>query len=144
MTTPLLRVAALVLGSLAMPAPAAARTAVDLECVASGTGPQLDCTVRLRAAAGEPLTGATVTLGASMPSMPMAHHVHATPAQPTGAPGEYRGRLALEMSGAWTVQVDIAGPVRDRVARTLQVDDCEGSGRCPAIPIAGARPSAKP
>lgn len=115
-----------------------------MDCLAFGAGPQLECTVRLRGMDGAPLTGAAVTLGASMPSMPMAHHVHAVKAAPTGTPGDYRGRLALEMSGIWAVQVDVAGPVRDRVARTLQVDACDGDRRCPATPVAAARPAPKP
>lgn len=117
------------------PAAASPRPTVDMECMAFGSGPQLECTVRLRGADGRPLNGAAVTLGASMPSMPMAHRVHPASAAPTKAPGEYRGRLSLEMSGAWSVQVDIAGPVRDRVHRTLQVHECEGDRRCPARPV---------
>lgn len=112
------------------------RPAVDLQCIAFGAGPQLECTVRLRSA-GAPLAGAQVTLGASMPSMPMAHSVKPATAAATGQAGEYRGRLELEMNGVWAVQVDIAGPARDRIVRTLRIDDCEGDRRCPA---AAARP----
>ena len=109
---------------------AAPRPEVDLQCEAFGLGPQLECTVRLRAG-GAPLAGAQVTLGAIMPSMPMVHSVKPAAAVPTGKPGEYRGRLALEMNGVWAVQVDVAGPVRDRVVRPLRIDDCEGGRRCP-------------
>ena len=127
----------------------AARPAVDLQCVAFGLGPQLECTVRLRTADGQPLSGAAVTLGATMPSMPMAHQVKPAQAAPTGQPGEYRGRLKLEMSGAWAVQVDINGPLRERVARTLQIDECEGDKRCPVllastVSPAAAKPARKP
>ncbi|OSZ65862.1 FixH family protein [Hydrogenophaga sp. IBVHS2] len=117
--------------------PAAAqsrRPQVDLACEAHGMGPLLDCTVRLRASDGRPLTGATVTLGATMPSMPMAHTVKPVRALPTAAPGEYRGQLTLEMSGAWAIEIDLAGPVRDRVVRVLMAEECEGDGRCPAPP----------
>lgn len=127
---------ALLLATLPLLAVAAPRPVVDLQCVAFGMGPQLECTVRLQGADGQPLAGAVVTLGATMPSMPMAHQVRPAAAAPTGRPGEYRGRLELEMSGAWAVQVDIAGPVRDRVARTLEVDECEGDRRCPVSPAA--------
>ncbi len=130
-----LRAAALLLAAQPLFAAAAPRPAADLQCVAFGTGPQLECTVRLRSADGKPLSGASVTLGATMPSMPMAHQVKPTAAVPTGTPGEYRGRLALEMTGAWAVQVDIVGPVRDRVARTLQIEECEGERRCPVHPV---------
>lgn len=129
----------LVLAAALLPAlfPAAAqsrRPQVDLACEAHGMGPLLDCTVRLRASDGRPLTGATVTLGATMPSMPMAHTVKPVRALPTAAPGEYRGQLTLEMSGAWAIEIDLAGPVRDRVVRVLMAEECEGDGRCPAPP----------
>ena len=129
----------LVLVAALLPAlfPAAAqsrRPQVDLACEAHGMGPLLDCTVRLRASDGRPLTGATVTLGATMPSMPMAHTVKPVRALPTAAPGEYRGQLTLEMSGAWAIEIDLAGPVRDRVVRVLMAEECEGDGRCPAPP----------
>ena len=135
-----LTAASLLLAIVPSIASAAGRPAVDLQCVAFGMGPLLDCTVRLQGADGRPLTGAAVTLGATMPSMPMAHQVKPAAAAPTGTPGEYRGRLELEMSGAWAVQVDIAGPVRDRVARTLQIDECEGDRRCPVLPVVRIAP----
>ena len=118
----------------ALPAAAAPRPQVDLQCEAFGIGPQLECTVRLRLS-GAPLAGAQVTLGASMPSMPMAHTVKPAAALPTGQPGEYRGRLELQMNGVWAVQVDVAGPVRDRVVRPLHIDDCDGDRRCPVPPL---------
>lgn len=129
----------LVLVAALLPAlfPAAAqsrRPQVDLACEAHGMGPLLDCTVRLRASDGRPLTGATVTLGATMPSMPMAHTVKPVRALPTAAPGEYRGQLTLEMSGAWAIEIDLAGPVRDRVVHVLMAEECEGDGRCAAPP----------
>lgn len=116
-----------------------ARPAVDLQCVSFGTGPQLDCTVRLQGAGGAPLDGAQVTLGASMPSMPMAHTVKPATAKATGRAGEYRGRLLLGMNGVWAVQVDVEGPVRDRIARSLRIDECEQDQRCPA-PVTSAMP----
>ena len=141
-----LAAAVLLLATVPSIAFAAGRLAVDLQCVAFGMGPLLDCTVRLRSADGRPLTGVAVTLGATMPSMPMAHQVKPAAAAPTGTPGEYRGRLELEMSGAWAVQVDIAGPVRERVARTLQIEECEGDRRCPVLPVSRTIPlnAAKP
>ena len=97
-------------------------------------GPLLDCTVRLRGADGQPLPGAGVTLGATMPSMPMAHTVKPVKALPTAVPGEYRGQLTLEMSGAWAIEIDLTGPVRERVVRVLMAEECDGDGRCPAPP----------
>lgn len=129
--------AASLLTSLALAlgtANAAPRPQVSLSCVAHGAGPQLECTVRA-AREGTPLAGLQVTLGASMPSMPMAHSVRPVVAAPTGRPGEYRGVLALEMSGAWAVQIDLAGSARDRVVRTLAVEECEGDRRCPVQPV---------
>ncbi len=119
------------------------RPQLDLHCQAHGMGPKLDCRVRLRGADGTPLTGASVTLGASMPSMPMAHSVRPVRAAAGDAPGEYRGQLALEMSGVWAIEIDVTGPVRDRVVRVLMAEECAGEGRCPAPPAradAGAQP----
>ena len=127
-----------VLAALALPAAAqAARAKVDLRCDAVAIGPTLDCVVQLATRDGKPLDGAQVTLGASMPSMPMAHRVKPAVAAPTGQPGEYRGRLELEMSGVWALQVDIAGPLRDRAVARLQAEECpEGHKRC-AVRTAG-------
>lgn len=122
------------LAALAGPALAQGRRPqVDLACVAYGMGPQLECTVQARRG-GAPVDGLQVTLGATMPSMPMAHSVKPVRAVATGRPGEYRGVLALEMSGAWSVHADLAGPLRDRVVRTLAIDECEGDRRCPVAP----------
>lgn len=117
------------------------RPQVDLRCDAHGLGPLLDCRLQLRTAQGEPLSGASVALGATMPSMPMAHSVRPVKAEPAGAPGEYRGQLALEMSGVWAIEVDISAPVRERVVRVLRAEECAGNGRCPALP---ARPDTQP
>jgi YtkA-like len=117
------------------------RPQVDLRCEAHGLGPMLDCRVQLKGPQGEPMTGASVTLGATMPSMPMAHSVRPVKTAPGAAPGEYRGELALEMGGVWAVEIDIAGPVRDRVVRVLMATECADNGRCPAPP---ARAAAEP
>lgn len=136
--------AGLLLAASPLAAQQAARPQVDLACVAHGSGPQLECTVTV-VRAGSPADGLQVTLGASMPSMPMAHRVKPVTAAPTGRPGEYRGVLALEMNGAWSVQVDLAGAVRDRMVRTLAVDECEGDRRCPVAPVSrAAAPRAAP
>ena len=118
----------------------ASRPEVDLQCVAHGSGPRLDCTARVTVGAA-PLGAAKLTLGASMPSMPMAHTVKPVPAMPTGRPGEYRGTLQLEMNGDWAVQVDLAGPPRERIVRVLRVDDCPGEQRCAVAPARAPAPS---
>ncbi|GAC1538826.1 MAG: hypothetical protein NVS2B4_18800 [Ramlibacter sp.] len=119
------------------------RAAADLDCVVAGAGPLLDCTVRL-SRGGAPLQGANVTLGAAMPSMPMAHHVPPIAAAATGRPGEYRGLLLLAMGGTWTVQVDLAAGARERIVRTLDVPECDAARRCSARPAASLRPAAGP
>ena len=118
----------------AFPTLAQGRPQVDLQCEAIAAGPRLDCRVRLATRAGAPIDGAAVTLGATMPSMPMVHAVVPAATRPTGIPGEYRGALDLEMSGVWAIQVDIAGPLRDRVVRTLRAEECTSTPRCPALP----------
>ena len=112
---------------------AAPRPEVDLLCVAHGSGPLLECTARVTAG-GAPLHAAKLTISASMPSMPMAHTVKPVPATATGQPGEYRGTLQLEMNGDWAVQIDLAGPPRERVVRVLRVDECPANQRCPVAP----------
>jgi YtkA-like len=107
------------------------RAKVDLRCDAVAIGPTLDCLVQLATREGQPLNGAQVQLGATMPSMPMAHRVKPAVAAATGKPGEYRGTLELEMSGVWALQVDINGPLRDRAIVRLQADECpDGHKRC--------------
>lgn len=111
----------------------AARPQLDLRCESHGSGPLLDCVLLLRDAAGAPIRDATVTLGAAMPSMPMAHSIKPAAAAPTAVPGEYRARLELEMAGIWALQVDLARP-RERLVRTLEVADCAKGRRCAARP----------
>jgi hypothetical protein len=134
---------ALVAAAPVLAAAAPARPTVDLQCVSlGGAGHRLECTVRLRQPDGAPLADAGVTLSATMPSMPMAHRVRPAVAVATGVPGEYRGRIELEMTGAWAVEVDVTGPVRDRVARTLRIEACDGDRRCPALPAPSIPPAA--
>ena len=122
----------LVLMAPALHAQGSGRPQVALKCVSFGMGPMLECTVDLKGRDGAPLDGARVTLGALMPSMPMAHQVRPVAAASTGRPGQYRGTLELEMPGVWAVEVGIAGPVRDKFVQSLAVDDCDGDRRCPA------------
>lgn len=120
------------------------RPQVDLVCEAHGMGPMLDCRVQLKGPDDTPLKGAEVTLGATMPSMPMAHSVRPVRADATAQPGEYRGQMALEMSGVWAIEIDIRGPVRERVVRVLLAEECAGEGRCPAAPARAAAAPKKP
>jgi hypothetical protein len=99
-----------------------------------GTGPLLECLVKTQHRDGKPLEGAHVTLGALMPSMPMAHTIKPARATPTGNAGEYKGTLELEMSGVWTVEVSFSTPVKDKQTRNLMVNECRGTARCDATP----------
>ncbi len=85
-----------------------------LDCKYTGTDFVYDCTITLQRG-GQPLSGAQVTVGADMPSMPMAHNTKPVKATPTSTPGEYRARLELEMQGEWAVKLRISGPVRDQL-----------------------------
>jgi len=102
--------------------PAAAQgTRAELDCKFTGTDFVYNCRIRL-ARAGVPLTGAQLTVGADMPSMPMAHNVKPVKAQPAQAPGEYKAKLDLEMLGVWAVKLRLAGPVRDQLILHYEFD----------------------
>ncbi len=94
----------------------------SLECRFTGTDFVYDCLIRL-AKGGAPLAGAQVTVGADMPSMPMAHNVKPVKAKPGAKPGEYEARLDLEMTGEWAVKLRLAGPVRDQLVLHYEFDE---------------------
>jgi hypothetical protein len=79
---------------------------------------------------GRPLEGADVTVGADMPSMPMAHSVRPAKATPGAKPGEYKARLTLEMLGEWAIKVRLDGPVRDLLVLHYEFD---GKGAKPSM-----------
>lgn len=108
-----MRSLALLLFAMSMPA-AAQRVDAELQCKPTGTDFVYDCLVRLSRGA-QPLSGARVSIGADMPSMPMAHNVKPVKATPAGRPGEYRATLDLDMLGEWAIKLRISGPVRDLV-----------------------------
>ncbi len=113
---------ALYLIFLMLPVQAHAQTPqADLRCISTGTDFVYDCTIRL-SRGGKPLEGARITVGADMPSMPMAHNVKPVKAQPAQAPGEYRVKLDLEMLGVWAVKLRLAGPVRDQLILHYEFD----------------------
>ena len=119
-----MRCAALALLLAAAPAAAADRTRADLSCqpMASGALDYL-CTIKLiDAPGGQPLDGITLTLGADMPSMPMAHNVAPVRAEPTRMPGVYQARLQLEMHGVWAVKLRLSGPRTDQLVRRLRFE----------------------
>jgi hypothetical protein len=100
----------------------------DLRCRFTGTDFVYDCTIRL-ARGGRPLEGARFTVGADMPSMPMAHNVKPVKAVPESHPGEYKATLDLEMTGEWAVKLRLAAPVRDQLVLHYVFDE---KGAAPA------------
>ena len=108
-----------------------ARVRADLRCEARGLGPRIDCLVRLQRPDGTPMEGAALTMGATMPSMPLAHSVPRVAARPTGKTGEYAASLELEMSGVWALEIDVSAPVRERIVRVVRAQECEKTDPCP-------------
>jgi hypothetical protein len=99
---------------------AADRVHATVACRAAGEKLTYDCTIKLtNARTGAVLDNARVTIGADMPSMPMAHNVPPVTATATGAPGEYQARVRLEMHGDWALRLTIAGALRDQVVEVL-------------------------
>src|SRR5262245_31908719 len=95
-------VLAMAAGLGAAPALAADRARATMSCKPAPEKFAYDCTFKLsNARTGAPLDEAQVTIGADMPSMPMAHNVRPVTAAAAGAPGEYRARIVLEMHGDW-------------------------------------------
>jgi hypothetical protein len=99
------------------------RAKADVTCRPATPPLQYECTITLtNARTNEPLTGAALTVGADMPSMPMMHNVRPVKATPGEAPGTYQARLALEMHGDWALQLNLSGPVRDRIVTVIHFD----------------------
>jgi hypothetical protein len=90
-----------------------------LDCRHTGKDFIYDCTIRLE----PPMEGVQVTLGADMPSMPLAHNVKPVKAQQTKILGQYRARIDLEMSGEWAVKLRLAGAVRDQLVLHYEFDE---------------------
>ena len=110
----------LLLAVLLLPGTALAqKTNAKLDCKYTGKDFIYECVIRLQ----PPMDGVQVTMGADMPSMPMAHQVRPVKAQPTRKPGEYRARLELEMTGEWAVKLRLAGPVRDQLVLHYEFDE---------------------
>ena len=104
-------------------ASAQSRAKADVACSPTSTLLQYDCTITLtNARTSEPLSGVTLTVGADMPSMPMMHNVRPVAAAPGSPPGTYQARLMLEMHGDWALQLNLSGPLRDRVVTIIRFD----------------------
>jgi len=116
------------------------RAKADVACRPAGAALEYDCMIKLtNARTNEPLSGVTLTVGADMPSMPMMHNVRPVKAAPGADSGTYQARLVLEMHGDWAVQLNLSGPVRDRVIANIRFDPDRAT---PTVP-SRARPSHK-
>jgi hypothetical protein len=94
----------------------------ELACTLTKADFVYDCRILLERE-GRPLPGVQITVGADMPSMPMAHNVRPVKARPGKAPGEYHASLDLEMLGEWAVKLRLAGPVRDQLVLHYEFDE---------------------
>jgi len=100
---------------------AADRARATVACTPAPEKLAYDCTFKLsNARTGAPLDQAELTIGADMPSMPLAHNVRPVTAAATGVPGEYQARLTLEMHGDWALRLKVAGPVKDQLVEVLR------------------------
>ena len=116
-----------VVSVLSAPAHAQARAKADVTCKQAGEPLQYECVVRLiDARSNAPLTGVQLAIGADMPSMPGIHHLRPAQAkEEETAKGTYRARLVLDMHGEWALQLNLSGPVRDRVVKLLRFEGAE-------------------
>jgi hypothetical protein len=94
----------------------------SMECTFTGTDFVYDCKVRLERG-GRPLEGVRISIGADMPSMPMAHNIKPVVATPGKAPGEYDAKLDLDMTGEWAIRLRLSGPVRDQLILRYDFDE---------------------
>ena len=102
---------------------AGVKAKAQVSCSATAKPLEYDCTIELSdQRSGEALTGVELTVGAEMPSMPMAHNVKPAKAVPGNEPGTYRAHIKLEMHGDWVVKLDLAGRVRDRVVKPMRFE----------------------
>jgi hypothetical protein len=99
------------------------RAKADVACRPTPTALQYDCIITLtNSRTNEPLSGVTLTVGADMPSMPMMHNVRPVKAAPGQEPGGYQARLMLEMHGDWALQLNLSGPLRDRIVTIVRFE----------------------
>jgi YtkA-like len=99
------------------------RARADITCASTPQALQYDCIIKLaNSRTNEPLSGLTLTVGADMPSMAGAHNVRPVSATEDSDKGTYRARIVLEMHGDWALQLNLSGPVRDRVVKVLRFE----------------------
>ncbi len=109
---------------------AAERARAEVECKLTDQQFVYDCEIMLMGRKNkQPIDGATIVIGADMPSMPMAHNVKPVTATPIGNPGMYHARIELAMYGEWALKIDVSGPTRDRIIHKMHFGSAEvGSG----------------
>ena len=97
-------------------------TKSQTECIATSKKFQYNCNV-LFINKKEPMSGYSGIVGATMPSMAMAHNVRPVKfTEKEGMAGHYEFTIQLEMLGEWMFQYDITNPKRDRVLEKLVFD----------------------
>ena len=97
-------------------------TKSQTECTATSKKFQYNCNV-LFMNKKEPMSGYSGIVGATMPSMAMAHNVRPSKfTEKEGMAGHYEFTIQLEMLGKWMFQYDISTPKRDRVMEKLIFD----------------------
>ncbi|MGH8680516.1 MAG: FixH family protein [Burkholderiales bacterium] len=107
------------LAALATPT-LAQRLAADVDCKPAEHDLVYDCRIALmEAASRKPVAGADVSVGADMPSMPLAHNVKPVKAKPAKEPGQYTARIELEMHGEWALKLNVRSPVRDVIVKKI-------------------------
>ena len=94
-------------------------TKSQTECTATSEKFQYNCNV-IFFHKKEPMSGYSGLVGATMPSMAMAHNVKPVKfTKKKGMAGHYEFTIQLEMLGEWMFQYDISIPKRDRVMEKL-------------------------
>jgi hypothetical protein len=107
-------------------ADAQVRPRADVACKQADGPLNYDCVVKLvDAKSRTPISGVTLSIGADMPSMPGVHHLRPAQAVEDAEKGTYRARLVLDMHGEWALQLNLSGPVRDRVIKLLRFEGAE-------------------
>ena len=97
-------------------------TKSQTECTATEKKFEYNCNV-LFLHKKKPTSGYSGIVGATMPSMAMAHNVKPVKfTEKEGMAGHYEFIIQLEMLGEWMFQYDISQPKRDRVMEKLIFD----------------------
>ena len=102
-------------------------TKSQTECTATSKKFQYNCNV-IFLHKKEPMSGYSGIVGATMPSMAMAHNVKPVKfSKKEGMVGHYKFTIQLEMLGEWMFQYDISIPKRDRVMEKLTFNNTKST-----------------